>query len=325
MPARLIPALLAALLLPLPAFAAASAPPLATIKVALVSGAAGFGDRSFNDEAAAALRACGATTGAAVQLVASHSTGDYLANLVLLATQNLDEVIAIGPGMVRPVDETAIRFGAVHFSLIDGMANQPNVASFVFRTDQGTFLAGALAGMVSTSKHVAFLGAKPTTAAQALTAAFTAGVHYTAPAATVTVAYAGSFDDPPAAQALTAKLFAGGADVIMVAAGPSSLGAVAVARTRHSGYLIGADVDQDALAPGRILTSVVKHVGMATTIACDDAAERKPVSGSVVMDLANGGVSLTSFRYTAAAVTPTMRARLEQIRHGIAAGTVRVP
>ncbi len=325
MPARLVAALLAALLVPLPALAAVTPPPLRPIRMAFVSGAAGFGDHSFNDEVAAALRACTAGTATPLQLLASHDPADYVANLVLAATQNVDEVVGIGPGMARPVDETAIRFGASHFSLIDGVADQPNAASYVFHADQGAFLAGALAAMVSKSGRLAFLGAKPVPAAQTLAAAFAAGARYAVRAVNVSVSYAGSFTDAPAARAATAKLFAGGADVIMVSAGPASLGAIAEARTRRTGYLIGADVDQDALAPGRILTSVVKHVGLAATLACQDAIGHKPVSGDVAMDLANGGVSLTRFAYTEAAVPPAVRKRLALIRAGIIAGKIAVP
>ena len=302
MPARLVAALLAALLVPLPALAAVTPPPLRPIRMAFVSGAAGFGDHSFNDEVAAALRACTAGTATPLQLLASHDPADYVANLVLAATQNVDEVVGIGPGMARPVDETAIRFGASHFSLIDGVADQPNAASYVFHADQGAFLAGALAAMVSKSGRLAFLGAKPVPAAQTLAAAFAAGARYAVRAVNVSVSFAGSFTDAPAARAATAKLFAGGADVIMVSAGPASLGAIAEARTRRTGYLIGADVDQDALAPG----ADPDERRQARRARRDPRMPRRdrpqPVSGAVAMDLANGGVSLTRFAYTEAAV-----------------------
>ena len=46
----------------------------------------------------------------------------------------------------------------VHFALIDNFVDQPNVASIQFAENEGAFLMGAIAGLMTESNKVGFLG-----------------------------------------------------------------------------------------------------------------------------------------------------------------------
>ncbi|MBV8355553.1 MAG: BMP family ABC transporter substrate-binding protein, partial [Candidatus Eremiobacteraeota bacterium] len=120
-------------------------------------------------------------------------------------------------------------------------------------------------------------------------------------------------------------LFDQGADIIYAAAGKSGLGAIELVKQRNNDYVIGVDSDQDALAPGKILTSMVKHVDNAVLGVCKGAVDGKFPGGHLVLGLAQNGVGLTDFQYTKQAIGPANIARVNRIRQAIVARKIVPP
>jgi basic membrane protein A len=234
-------------------------------------------------------------------------------------------VVALGYGIARDVDASARRFAKTHFALIDGVVEQPNVESVTFAVEQSGYLAGALAALVSRTGTVAFLGGADVTEIRPAEVGFLAGARAVRPGVTTVVRYVGSFDDRAGGARLAARLYGERADVVYAAAGRSGLGAIDAAKARRAAYVIGSDADQDALAPGIVLASALKHVDVAVLRVCQETASHKPISGRLVLGLADGAVGLSGFRYTKAVVGAARIARLERLRAAIAAGRVVPP
>lgn len=271
------------------------------------------------------LAACRRDTSAQVADLVPGEGTDAEQQLVLGATENDDAVIALGYPMADALGEVARRFPGTHFAIVDAVVDEVNVDSLTFDESQGAFLAGALAALVSRSHAVAFLGGADVALLQRSEAGFTAGAREIDPGVRVEARYVGSFTDRPAAAELAARLFDGGDDVVYVIAGKAGLGAIGAAKTRPGRYVIGADANQDALAPGKVLTSVLKRYDVAAERVCSEAIAQKPVTGHVVLGLADHGVSLTDMRYTRSAVGARNLARLDRIRAAIVAGALRPP
>jgi len=291
----------------------------------MVTDVGGLGDRSFNDSAYAGLQACKKTGGAQIQVLQSKSAADYQPNLTVFATQNFDEIFAIGFLMQQDLTEVAKRFPNRHFAIVDAVVPLPNVESVTFKEEDGSFLAGALAAMVTKTKTVAFLGGMDIPLLRKFEAGFTAGAREVDPKVKVLVKYVGSFDDPASGKELAGVLYSQGADIIYAAAGKDGLGAIDLTKTRPNSYIIGVDSDQDALAPGKILTSMVKHVDNAVLRVCQDAAAHKPLSGHLVLGLRDDGVGLTHFQYTKNLIGAANIAHLDRIRKAIVAGKIVPP
>jgi len=294
-------------------------------QVALVAGSAGFGDRGFNDAARTALNTCAKESTIVLATAAPAGDADIESKLVLFATEKYDTVLAIGYAAAPAVATVARRFEGTHFAIIDAVVDQPNVESITFNEPQGAFLAGALAGLVSRTHHVAFIGGADVPLLQRSEAGFAAGVREVDPHARVTAAYLTSFTDTVPAQRLASALLAGGADIIFTVAGPAGRGVFAAVAQRPHAYAIGADTDQDAAVPGKILTSVVKRVDTAALRACIETAGGKSESGHRVLGLADDGIGLTHFAYTKAAIGSATIGRLGRIRDAVAAGRISVP
>jgi basic membrane protein A len=141
----------------------------------------------------------------------------------------------------------------------------------------------------------------------------------------VLVKYVGSFDDVAAGKELAGVLFDQHADVVYIAAGKSGLGAIDETRARPNVYAIGVDSDQDALAKGKILTSVLKKVDVAVYELAEDAINEKLPAGTKELGLREGGIALTPFTYSRAVVRPAMIARIKALRDGIIAGRIVPP
>jgi basic membrane protein A len=250
---------------------------------------------------------------------------DALPQLVLYTTERYDAVIGIGYAMAPAVLATSRRFEDAHFAIVDAVVDQANVVSVTFDEAQGAFLAGALAALVSRTRHVAFIGGADVSLLQRSEAGFAAGAREVDPNVHVSVRYLQSFEDAAAARRTADRLLDRGADILFVIAGPAGTGAIDAVRARPRTFVIGADVDQDALAPGKILTSVVKNVAGAVERVCLETADQKPETGHVVLGLADDGIGLTDFAYTRSVAGAAVRARLGRLRDAVVAGRIGVP
>ena len=295
------------------------------LRVGMVTDVGGLGDRSFNDSAYAGLVRAKARLHVVATVLQSHSAADYAVNMTVLANKEYDEIFAIGFLMAKDVDDVAARYVKRHFTIIDAIVDQPNVTSVTFKEEEGSFLAGALAAMTTKTKTIAFLGGIDIPLLRKFEAGYAAGARQIDPSVKVLVKYVGSFDDPAAGKELSGLLYDEGADIIYVAAGKAGLGAIDQAKTRPGDYVIGVDSDQDALAPGKVLTSMVKRVDVGVYEVIADAVAHQPRPRHLVLGLKEGGVGLTNFTYTRSVVTSAKIAELAKLRAAIVSGKLHVP
>ncbi len=288
-----------------------------TVRLAMVTDTGGLGDRSFNDGAYRGLLDAKRALHAEIAVLQSRSAADYQPNLTVLANQEYDEIFAVGFLMARDVDEVASRFPQRNFAIIDAVVDEPNVASVTFREQEGSFLAGAAAAMVTKTKTIAFIGGIDVPLLRKFEVGYAAGARQIDAGARVLVKYVGSFDDPAAGKELAGVLLDQHADVIYVAAGKAGLGAIEEIKGRSGAYAIGVDVDQDGLVPGKILTSMVKRVDVAVLALARRAAGGTTPAGHLELGLKDGAIGLTSFKYTRAALTPAQFHELDRLRTAV--------
>lgn len=297
-----------------------------SVKIAMVTDIGGLGDKSFNDSANRGLLQAQAKLGASVSVLQSRAFADYEPNLSALAEQGNDLIFAIGFLMHDSLDAVAPRYPSAHFAIIDSVVDRPNVASVTFKEEESSFLAGVAAALVSKKKTVGFLGGIDSPLIEKFLAGYEAGAATANPKVRVIVKYTGSFDDVAAGKEYESLLAQEGADVVYAAAGKCGLGAIDEVRTLPAGnYVIGVDSDQDALAPGKVLTSALKHVDEAVYSLAAAAAKGKFPHGHIVLGLKQGGVGLTSMQFTKGLLPPDGAQEIEFYRRAIAAGKLTAP
>jgi basic membrane protein A len=315
-------------LVPLCAAASGCAPKRAANgapRIGMVTDVGGLGDRSFNYSAYAGLVRAHADLHAETTVLQSRSAADYAINMTVLANKEYEEIFAIGFLMAKDVADVAARYTKRHFAIIDAVIDLPNVTSVTFKEEEGSYLAGALAALTTKTKTIAFLGGIDIPLLRKFEAGFAAGARQIDPSVKVLVKYTGSFDDPAAGKELSGVLYDQGADIVYVAAGKAGLGAIDQAKRRNDAYIIGVDSNQDGMAPGKILTSMIKRVDTGVFRVCQEAVAHRPRSTHLVLGLKEGGVGLTDFRYTRSIVTPPKIAVLAKLRGEIVSGAIVVP
>jgi basic membrane protein A len=295
------------------------------VRIGMVTDVGGLGDRSFNDSAYAGLVRAKTDLHAETTVLQSRSAADYQINMTVLANKEYDEIFAIGFLMAKDVSEVAERYAKRHFAIIDAVVDQPNVTSVTFKEEEGSFLAGALAAMTTKTKTIAFLGGLDIPLLRKFEVGYAAGAREIDPSVKVLVKYVGSFEDVAAGKELAGVQFDQGADIIYVAAGKAGLGAIDQVKRRNDAFVIGVDSNQDAIAPGKILTSMIKRVDIGVFRVSREAVARKPRAGRLTLGLKEGGVGLTDFAYTKSVVTPQKIAVLAKLKAAIIAGKLSAP
>ena len=262
---------------------------------------------------------------------------DYEPNLQLLVDQGSELVIAVGFMMEPAVRAVSARNPQTRFLLIDSPVldasgkptTMPNVRAVVFREHEGSMLAGALAGELTRSGKIGFVGGMQLPLIRKFEAGFRAGVRAVHPKVDVLVAYTGSFDDEKKGIEVGQDLYGRGCDIVYHGAGLDGLGVIKAAQ--QSGKLvIGVDSDQSHVSPRNVLTSMVKHADLAVYMAVKDVLEGKFTGGDVALGLREGGVGLAPAGGDAiATITPELRAAaladVEKLRAAIIAGKVQAP
>jgi basic membrane protein A len=268
----------------------------------------------------------------------SKAQEDYEPNLQLLVDQGVALVIGTGFMLENAVETVAKRNPNAKFLLIDSplLDNQgapytlPNVRSVIFREEEGSFLVGALAGLVATSGRLAFVGGMEIPLIKKFEAGFRAGIATTQPkaASSILISYTGSFDNVAAGKQVAQDMLSKGAEVVFQAAGSDGLGVIqAVKEARGAGkivYAIGVDSDQWHLAPDAVLTSMVKRVDLVVYQTIRDLAEGKFQAGNTALGVRENAIGYAEVRVDFRGKEQALQ-RAEALRKKIVSGEIKVP
>lgn len=295
------------------------------LKVGVVFDSGGRGDKSFNDSAWAGVDKAKAELGVEEISVETKADKDYEVNQSAMAEKGCDLVICVGINQLAALKRVAPKFPDTKFALIDAVLDEPNVRSLTFREEEGSFVVGYLAGLMSKSGKIGFIGGMELPLIKKFQVGFEAGAK-TANGATVMLPakYTGDWNNADLAKEAAKVLYSQGADIVFSAAGRAGLGAIAAAKEAGK-FAIGVDSDQDYIAPGTVLTSMIKHVDVAVFNTIKDLKEGKFSSGSVVYDLKVGGVGASPFSHTKDLVGEDNIQKLDAISKKIVSGEIQVP
>lgn len=276
-------------------------------RVGMVTDTGGVNDKSFNQSAWEGLQKFGKDNGLTLntdyKYLQSTKAADYQPNLNQLVHQNFNLVFGIGYLMQNDVQKVAQQNKNAKLAIVDSVVNEPNVASINFKEEQGSFLVGVVAGKMTKTNKIGFIGGVEGELIKKFENGFKAGVKSVNPKAQVYVQYAAAFDDASKGQAIAATFYGQGADIIYHAAGATGNGVFTEAKTRKKNgqdvWVIGVDRDQyDAGLPEDVtLTSMVKHVDRAVYDVSKDTMNGKFPGGKVLQfGLKEDGVGIAAHK-----------------------------
>ncbi|MCD4684753.1 MAG: BMP family ABC transporter substrate-binding protein [Anaerolineae bacterium] len=265
----------------------------------------------------------------------SKDEADYAIQLDQHINAGRNIIVTVGFNMEAITYQYATAHPDVYFVGVDqgyfGLGDIPaNLIGLQFVEDEASFVAGALAGMMTTSNIVAVVGGMEIPPVVRLAEGFRNGAQYVNPDAEVLIVYTGDFGDPDLGTATAQDFIDAGADVIFGAGGLTGSAGIQYA-AREGVWVVGVDQDEwrtnfaEGTLPGsnRILTSAVKRVDSGVYQAIETIINGVTVEGGILhMDAARCGVGYAPFHEAEAAVSADAQTMLEAIWRALAGDTL---
>jgi basic membrane protein A and related proteins len=296
------------------------------LSVAMVTDTGGVNDQSFNQSAWEGLQRAGTDFNIKVSYKESKQDADYIPNLDTLVDAKNDLIWAIGFLMADAVKQEAAKNPNQKYAIIDndyGADTPKNVVGVNFKAEQASFLVGYIAGKMTKTNKVGFVGGMDFPLIHAFQFGFLAGVKQANAKATVESQYAGSFNDAAKGKAIANQMYQNGADVVYHAAGGVGDGVIEAAKEKNK-MVIGVDRDQNYLAPDNVITSAVKRVDNGIYNLVKQLKDGQfPGGTSVTYGLAEGGVDIAPT--TSKLVPADILTEVQKMKQAIIDGKIVVP
>jgi basic membrane protein A len=180
------------------------------------------------------------------------------------ATSDYDIVFAHGSEYIDAAIRAGEQFPDLMIIVSGGGRVARNVVPIIFRLEQGSYLAGMVAGGMTKSGTVGMVGGMEIPAAVGTFRAFEAGAKAVKPDVQVLEAWIGSWDDVSAAKEAAVAQIRRGADVLIHNTDAASFGVFQAVREANSAgtqtWAMGMNRDQNSVAPEVILGSAAIRI-----------------------------------------------------------------
>ncbi len=294
-----------------------------SISIGLVTDIGGLNDRSFNHLADVGVLRAASQLGIKPDVLQSNSASDYIPNLQQAAQHGDKLVIAVGFLMESAVEKVAKAFPNTDFAIIDSGPAKPisNLKSLLFHEQDGGYMAGYLAGLVTKSNVVSTVGGQKIPPVDHYIAGFIAGAKAANPQVKELNSYSQSFTNQAACKELALNQISQGSDVVFQVAGGCGLGALSAAKDKGV-WGVGVDADQSYLGD-YILTSAVKKVDVAvydTIKAITGGTFKGGTTDFFTAQNGGAGIGKISPKVPAADIT-----KLKAIEQKVESGAIKPP
>lgn len=302
--------------------------------VALIVAQGGLGDQSYNDLAYSGFQKALKETGLEGRPVESKDVVAQATDILRRASDaDFGLIVDLEYSHGEPMLDVAKDYPDTKYVILNQVREAPNIASVLFQEQEGSYLAGTLAALVTTDTSVKGINDKPvigviggtkSAGIDKFIAGYIQGARAANPAVEVKVAYSNNFGDPAIGQQMAKAMFEEGADIVYQVAGGTGLGVIQAAKeTGH--FAIGVDTDQDGLAEGNVLASMVKRTDVAVESVMKAYAAGDFAGGkTVTFGLKENGVGLSEMKFTRSLVPQAILDKVEAARQDILSGKVKV-
>jgi basic membrane protein A and related proteins len=240
------------------------------------------------------------------------------------AQRGYNLILLHGGQFVDAAQKAAADFPKTWFCVAGGNVSGPNVCSYDPLQQEGPFVVGALAALVSKSGRLGLVGGFAFPALTRQLEGFKLGARFVNPSIKFQEVYINTWDDIAKGRNATTSLIDSGADVIFAATDKAAQGIFAVAEQRGV-YAVAQYADQNHLAPKAILGSILYDLGglvyQVTKLAHAGRLEGKVYTAG----LAQGVGEFVYNDQLDNIVTPEVKAKVSRIKQQIISGTLRVP
>ncbi|MDZ4993883.1 BMP family ABC transporter substrate-binding protein [Clostridium perfringens] len=271
--------------------------------------------------------------GAKIEIFDTNSPEDYEKRL-REAAQNNDLTFASTFKFLESLNNVAKDYPDKNFAIIDTVSELPNVKSINFRNEQGAFLMGIIAGNMTKTNKVGFIGGVKNELIDNFLAGYLAGVKVSNEEAYKNIKegnliqYVGDFINEKQSYKIAKEMYNEGADIIFNVAGEAGVGIYQVAKETGN-YAIGVDVDAATVFPDyadNILSSMVKKLDDAVYKTAKEVINGDFKSGPKnVMEIGLKDNGIEVAQSTSRLVPKEVLDKVEKYKEAIIKGEINVP
>ncbi|MGA7541773.1 MAG: BMP family protein [Nitrososphaeraceae archaeon] len=300
------------------------------LRIALLTDAlfsdAGWGAFGFN-----AAQALNSKYGHTVDFKDNVPIPDIETTLRDYANKGYDLIIAQGFEWGNPAVKVGKDYPNTKFVVFTGLAGSTNVASIFPMQQEGAYLLGALAAMMSKTEVIGFVGGERYPNLLNIYEGYKQGARDINPNIQVLETYLDDWDNSTKGKEAALSQINDGADLLFHVADTSGHGVIQAAKEKGI-YAFGAISDQNKLAPNTVLTSFVLDVEKAFDHAVK-MVQTGNFSGQIFKPGLEAGkgasgdgiIYLAPFHSLEDKMPEDVKVKLEELKQGIINGTIIVP
>jgi basic membrane lipoprotein Med (substrate-binding protein (PBP1-ABC) superfamily) len=290
-------------------------------RVALITPGS-IADAAWNSAAYRGLLRIRDSLGAAISHVEAGTPAAQEEALRTYAAQGYDLIIGNGFEFQEPSERVAEQYPKPVFAVNSGARLKGRVVPLVFEIQEATYLAGMVAGGLTKSGIIGFIGGVELPPVAAGYRGWVNGARAVRPDVRSRVSYLNNWDDAAAGREAALAQIRLGADMLHHNADAAALGVFQAVKESPGVYIFGANADQTALAPERVIGSAVidlPHAFLLLARAVQDSSftpqvESFGLKSEVLRYVPNPGLD--------SLVPDSLMARVEAAADSIASGTL---
>ncbi|WP_064505465.1 BMP family protein [Defluviitalea phaphyphila] len=267
-----------------------------TYKVAMILDSSisdgGWGAACYNAMITAAEK-CGFET----QYTDNLTTADFAPTMRSYADMGFDLIFAPGNQYTDAVKEVAADYPNVYFALLNGTVETDNIVSLLPDAQQIGYMAGALAGLMSKTNSIGFIGGMELDTTKIKLESYEKAAKAVNSNIQVYSAYAGSFSDSAKGKEIADSMVTmNDVDVMFGDASAVDSGAREALSNYENRYDIGQPSDLLAIQESDVVIgSVVTDNAAMLEICMEDVKKGTYGNKTIYGDLSNGAISVGTF------------------------------
>jgi basic membrane protein A and related proteins len=279
-------------------------------------------DAAWNSGAYAGLMKIRDSLGLSVSHVEARTPAEQAEALRTYAAQGYALVFAHGFEFQDPAERISAEYPRTAFIVTSGRRTRENVSPLIFRLEEASYLAGMVAGGLTRSNVLGFIGGIKLPPIDAAYQGWVNGARAVNPRVQSRQVYLNSFDDVAAGREAAIALMAAGADMFHHNADAAALGLFQAVKDRSRVYVFGANADQSKLAPGHVPGSAVIDLTRAFVLVADEVRSGRFRPHVEAFGLQSGVVRYVSDSSFAGSIPTVLKARVQAAADSIKAGTL---
>ena len=280
-------------------------------------------DRSWNGGAYEGLLAMRDSLGAQISHVQTKTPAEFEENFRQYGAQGYDLVIGHGFEFQDAAVRVGPEFPKTLYVTTSGNTVRDNVAGIQFAFEEASYLAGILAAGMTKSSSIGAIGGTELPPVKRSFAAYSAGARSVNPKIAVVVSYVGNWDDVGAGKEQALAQISRRTDVIFQNADAAGLGVFQAARESKSSFVIGANSDQNGVAPEVTLGSVVIDLRHAFLLVGQEVKAHTFKPRVVSLGVRENVVRLVLNPALESRISPTTRSAIDSVQKRLFDGALR--